>query len=369
MFGGERGDLVGAGVLSWLEDDEGAWSFPGFVIGNADDGRIGNRWMGQQQRLELGRRDLESLELDQLLDPIDDRQVAVLVDEADVAGMQPAVFVDRVGGCLRVVQVPLHHLRSTHPHLADAAHVLVVAVLHVHDPAFGIRHGDAAGAGLEPAHPGDVGYRAQLGHSVALHHLAVDPFGGLLGELCAERCGSGENLREAGEIETVDHGVLRESKHDRRDSKQPGDLVLLNQAETLLEIEARDRHDGRSLAEEEVHQHLHAVNVEERQHCENDLTVLDIQGVLALDEVRHQVLVRQHDALGESGRSRRVRQNHDLLVEVDIHLTGGLTHQGGKGLHALGSVTDDEYLRDACFLRGRGGCFGEHADRDQHAGL
>ena len=324
--------------------------------------------MGQQQRLEFGRRDLEALELDQLLDPIDDRQVAVLVDEADIAGMQPAVVVDRVGGCLRVIEVPLHHLRSTHPQLADTTHVLVVAVLHVHDPTLGVRHGDTAGAGLEPAHPGDMGYRTQLGHSKALHHLAVDPVRGLLGEFCAERCGSGENLREAGEIESV-HRVFRESKHDRRDSKQPRDLVLLNQAETLLEIEARDRHDRRSPAEEEVHQHLHAVDVEERQHCEDDLTVLDIQGVLALDEVRHQVLVRQHDALGESGRSRRVRQNHDLLVEVDIHLTGGLTHQGGKRLHALGSVTDDEYLRDACSLRGRGGCFGEHADRDQHAGL
>ena len=149
-----------------------------------------------------------------------------------------------------------------------------------------------------------------------------------MGEFCAERCGSGEDLREAGEIESVDHGVLRESQHDRRDGEEAGDLVLLNQAETLLEIKARDRHDRRSLAQEEVHQHLHAVNVEERQHCEDDLTVLDIQGVLALDEVRDQVLVRQHDALGESGRSRRVRQNHDLLVEVDIHLTGGLTHAG-----------------------------------------
>ena len=42
-------------------------------------------------------------------------------------------------------------------------------------------------------------------------------------------------------------------------------LVLLNQAETLLEIKARDRHDRRSLAQEEVHQHLHAVDVEEGQ--------------------------------------------------------------------------------------------------------
>ena len=51
--------------------------------------------MGQQHRLELGGRDLVALVLDQLLEPVDDLRAAVGVDGADVAGVEPALGVDR----------------------------------------------------------------------------------------------------------------------------------------------------------------------------------------------------------------------------------------------------------------------------------
>ena len=49
---------------------------------------------------------LEALELDELLDAVDDEDLVVAVDVPNVAGVEPAVDVDRPRGGLRVVQVP-----------------------------------------------------------------------------------------------------------------------------------------------------------------------------------------------------------------------------------------------------------------------
>ena len=100
------------------QHDEGGRDLAGLVVGEADHRGVGDLRVGEQQRLELGRRHLEALVLDELLEPVDDEQVPVGVDVADVAGVQPAVGVDRVGRGLRVVEVALHHLRTPDPDLA-----------------------------------------------------------------------------------------------------------------------------------------------------------------------------------------------------------------------------------------------------------
>jgi hypothetical protein len=105
-------------------------------VGDADDGDVGHARVGHEERLELGRRDLEALELDELLHPVDDREVAVLVEAADVPGVQPTVLVDGVGGRLRVAQVALHHLGATDEELALPA-LGDVAALRVDDAALG----------------------------------------------------------------------------------------------------------------------------------------------------------------------------------------------------------------------------------------
>jgi len=54
---------------------------------------------------------------DHVLDPVDDPQVAVGVEDADITGVQPAV-AERVGGRLGPVQVALHHVRPLDHDLA-----------------------------------------------------------------------------------------------------------------------------------------------------------------------------------------------------------------------------------------------------------
>jgi hypothetical protein len=50
-----------------------------------------------EQRLELGWGDLVGADLDDLLEPVDDEDLAVCVDVAEVAGATSAVGVDHRG--------------------------------------------------------------------------------------------------------------------------------------------------------------------------------------------------------------------------------------------------------------------------------
>ena len=61
--------------------------------------------MSQQERLQLGRRYLKTFVLDELLKPVDNEDLVVIVDVSDVSGVQPAFLV--YGSCcgLRVVEI------------------------------------------------------------------------------------------------------------------------------------------------------------------------------------------------------------------------------------------------------------------------
>ena len=57
-----------------LAHDERLGHLLALVVEHADDGGVGDLRVGQQQRLQLGGRHLVALVLDQLLDPVDDRE-------------------------------------------------------------------------------------------------------------------------------------------------------------------------------------------------------------------------------------------------------------------------------------------------------
>src|SRR5436305_11941858 len=97
LLGDEPHHAVGVELAtSW--DDECLGQFTGLLVGDADDGAVGDLGMGDQDGLKLGGSDLIALILDHLLDPADDREPALFVHDRDVSATQPAVLIDhRVG--------------------------------------------------------------------------------------------------------------------------------------------------------------------------------------------------------------------------------------------------------------------------------
>ncbi|BFO22469.1 hypothetical protein SHKM778_88570 [Streptomyces sp. KM77-8] len=97
------------------------------LVADADDGGVGDPGVGEEQCLEFGGGDLEALVLDEFLHAVDDEEPAVLVNVADVAGVQPAVLVDHGGGGVGAAEVALHHLRAADEDLAGRADAEVLA--------------------------------------------------------------------------------------------------------------------------------------------------------------------------------------------------------------------------------------------------
>src|SRR5204863_8487105 len=126
-----------------------------------------DQWAGRlENTLDVGRGHVLAGGVDdQLLLAVDDGQVPVLVEGADVAGVQPAVGVDRIRGSLGLVAVARHHDLAAHQHLAVVGQAQLDA---------GDRGSD--GPDLDALRRIDRGDAGQLGHTPQL--ADVDPDGG-----------------------------------------------------------------------------------------------------------------------------------------------------------------------------------------------
>ena len=119
-LGGPRGDDVG------IEHEQRGQVGPGL----ADDAGLSDQRLRLQRRLEVRGRDvLAARGDDELLLAVDDAQVAVVVELADVAGVQPAVGVERLGRALGIVEVAAEDVAAAAEHLA----VVGQAQLHAGD--------------------------------------------------------------------------------------------------------------------------------------------------------------------------------------------------------------------------------------------
>uniref|UniRef100_A0A182JKN5 Uncharacterized protein n=1 Tax=Anopheles atroparvus TaxID=41427 RepID=A0A182JKN5_ANOAO len=173
--------------------------------------------------------------LDQLLQPINDEELAVGVVETYIARVQPTVGIDGGARRLLVADVTDHHLRAAEAQLtalvrAEDAPRLRIDHLHLradlHTP-------NAAGfvvvAVLNQCRQG------QLAHSVPLADVAhADPSPYQLLRLLAERGGPTDDGVHAAQVVAVDERVFGEEQYDRRHGQQRVAAVLLNAAEHYL---------------------------------------------------------------------------------------------------------------------------------------
>uniref|UniRef100_A0A182IXV1 Uncharacterized protein n=1 Tax=Anopheles atroparvus TaxID=41427 RepID=A0A182IXV1_ANOAO len=81
-------------LLVRLKHDECGRQFPGQLIRNANNGRVSHLAVAEQYILELGRRNLEAVVLDQVLQPVNDEEVSFGVIVSNVAGVQPPFLID-----------------------------------------------------------------------------------------------------------------------------------------------------------------------------------------------------------------------------------------------------------------------------------
>ena len=122
------------------------------------------RVRGLHLRLDVGRRHVLAGRVDDdLLLAVDDLQVAVLVELADVAGVEPAVVVDRLRGLVGLVAVALHDHGRADQHLA------VLRQLDLH-----ARRGRTDGADLDLVRRVRRAGAARLGHAPQLRQRQAE---------------------------------------------------------------------------------------------------------------------------------------------------------------------------------------------------
>src|SRR5215210_4427149 len=116
-FPGERHDLLRRD----LAHDVGLPDLAHALIWYADHGDVGDPVQPGEGLLDLGGIDVEAAGDVHVLEPVGDGQVAFGVERADVAGVQPAVGVDRLRGGFIVVEVAEHHVVATKQELPGFA--------------------------------------------------------------------------------------------------------------------------------------------------------------------------------------------------------------------------------------------------------
>ena len=137
------------------------------------------------------------------------------------------------------------------------------------------------------------------------------------------------------------------------------------QGEELFKIKTGHRDDGGSGPEATVHQHLHPIDVEEREHCDEGLVLPHLCSNQGLCDVRHQVVMREHDTLVHTCRTGGVGQGHDG-VRLDGHLVGQrFTQPVRQWCRTLNGAADDDDLSDHRVHDGSGGNLNEGSDRDE----
>ena len=219
---------------------------------NAEHGRLANRRVLVEHLLDLARIDVVTAADDHVLLAVDDEEVAVLVDLAHVAGVQPAV-ADRLGGRVLALPVALHHVVAPDHDLADLAlrDLVAVVVDDLHLDALD-RSPDRAGLALAVGVV-ERGDRRGLREAVALEDLASERVLESAHQLDRHRrAARGAQLQGRG-VELLVARVVQHRPVHRRDALEDVDLVALDDLERLAGVEARDQRQRATAADRRVH--------------------------------------------------------------------------------------------------------------------
>ena len=195
--------------------------------------------------LDLARVDVVAAADDQLLLAVDDEEVAVLVDLAHVAAVEPAVD-DGLLGRLLAVPVALHDVVALDDDLADLALLDLVAVVveQLHLDALDRRADGADLALLVGVVEG--GDRRGLAQPVALEDLAVERLLEAAHQLAGHRRAAGAADPQRRVVALLARLVVEHRVVHRRHAGEQRHLVALDDLQRLGGIEARDERQRRA---------------------------------------------------------------------------------------------------------------------------
>ena len=291
---------------SGSRDHVGDRTLPEHLVAGRDHRGGPDPGLGEQELLDLPRVDLLAAPVDHVVGAAGQEQIAVLVQVAKVAGLEPAVRVDGADRAARRVLRDDARSPDLHPaDLAGRARPEQVPVPADH-PDLGSR-GPAAAGLARPVQRVGGDHAGRLGHAVGLYHRDAER----LLEPPQRRGGQRSRGRtdEADSPRRRHGGIHGQDRDDRGHRVDPGDLPCLDQlpeaapAELAVDHQAGSRGQGA-----EQPDHL-GVDVEQGQAAV--AAVGRGQPVVRGDRTGHvhQLTLTQQDALGRPGRPARAQED------------------------------------------------------------
>ncbi len=265
-----------------------------------DDGDLGDRGVGVDRVLHLPRRHEHSSGVDDVLDPVDDGEVALRVADDHVAGVEPPV-PERLLRGLRLVPVPDAQLRRAVQELAALTRRDVRARL-VDDPGLDEEHRPPARLGAVLVLVGKEDGRERP--DLALAEAVVEPdVGQSLRKPVPDRArhdrGPVVRLAQRGEVGAVEGRMVGERHPDRRREEERAVVVRLDAAQQLGHVRLAEQGvpaaDGQRGQEEDVHLR----RVVQRHAVQRVVVSGDVEPGDARDVLVDEGAVGHHRALGE----------------------------------------------------------------------
>src|SRR5574337_62687 len=339
----ERAHLVFGELLAGLGDDPRAQLFAEARVRPADPLHVLHLRVPVQELLDLARVDVLAAADHHVLDAADDVDVALGVHRREIAGVQPAVLVDRLGGARLVFPVAVHHAVAAGAELAGHARRDRRAGVRVDDLDLDVRlHGADGGHALVERRVGPAlaTDRAGLGHAVGNRHLghvhvADDP----LHHLGRARRAGHDAGAQAGQVELLEARMVELGDEHRRHAVQAGAVLGLHRLEHGQRVERVVRVDDAAAVRDagQVAEH-HAEAVVQRHRNAEPVRRREAHAFADEEAVVQDVAVRQRRAL---------REARGAAGELDVDRVGGLQGLLHLGHARVGRVAAGQQIREA----------------------
>src|SRR6266700_3767021 len=307
-------------VSALAQLDEGLGCLAAVSVGNPDHDHLVHGGVGIDRLLDHLRIDVEAAGDDHVLLAVDQKEIAVTVHIADVAG-QEAVADEGLGGLLRSIPIAFGDVRSPDADFADLARAehlgRILQRHHVHLDA-GQHQPDRAGL-VRPLLGMAGARRAGLGHAPAALQLHADLALEDLCDLHRQRRAAGAAGDQRGQVASVEIGQAGDRDPHRWDAGKGGGALDLDVAHHRFDIEALMQRDQMAAPDRAQENNGEREDVEQRQyadHAFDRIVALGARGPApdVIDRYRRgEVAVAEHGAFRQPGGAAGILQQRDVI--------------------------------------------------------